>query len=64
MIDQDLLGLGEVDQGTTTFLLPQKGKDIDVFFHNGSKTTQKTLVWNGKGFNLKSSKVVSVKAKD
>ena len=48
-IDQDLLGLEDV-RGDVTFRLPQKGKDIDVFFSDG---TQKKLAWNGKGFTLK-----------
>ena len=50
MIDQELLGLGDEIRGEVTFSLPQKGKDIDVFFNDG---TQKKLVWNGKGFTLK-----------
>ena len=52
MIDQDLLGLDENVQRMVTFSLPRKGKDIEVFDHNGSKTIQKKLAWNGKGFNL------------
>lgn len=50
MIDQELLGLGDEVRGEITFRLPQKGKDIDVFFSDG---TQKKLAWNGKGFTLK-----------
>ena len=53
MIDQDLIGLTEDTHGETTFALPRKGKDIDVFMKNGSKKIQKKLVWNGKGFDLK-----------
>lgn len=50
MIDQSLLGMGEVDQGEVTFALPRQGKDIEVTYSNGSK---KKLAWNGKGFTLK-----------
>lgn len=49
-IDQSLLGLGEETHGEITFSLPRTGKDIEVFFGDG---TQKTLAWNGKGFTLK-----------
>ena len=56
MIDQDLIGLGDAlwnyNKGAITFALPQKGKEIEVFFHSEAKTTQKKLVWNGKGFKL------------
>ena len=52
-IDQDLLGLGEDLHGEVTFTLPRKGKDIGVFIHDGSKVTEKTLGWNGKGFTMK-----------
>lgn len=48
--DQEPLGLGDEVSGMVTFRLPQKGKDIDVLFDDG---TQKKLVWNGKGFTLK-----------
>ena len=49
-IDQELLGLGDKVRGeATTFRLPRKGKDIEVFFNDG---TEKLLVWNGKGFTL------------
>ncbi len=51
-INQDLLGLDDEIRGKVTYALPKKGKDIDVFFHNTSKTTQGTLVWNGNGFSL------------
>lgn len=54
MIDQDLLGLDEEIHGEVTFSLPRVGKDIDVFFHDNSKVTEKKLIWNGKGFTLKS----------
>lgn len=50
MIDQDLLGLDDEVRGEVTFRLPQKGKDIEVFYSDG---TQKILSWNGKGFTLK-----------
>lgn len=50
MIGQDLLGLDDEIRGENLFRLPQKGKDIDVFFSDG---TQKKLTWNGKGFTLK-----------
>lgn len=55
-IDQNLIGLGDelydYSQNPTTFALPQKGKDIDVFFNIDGKVTQKKLTWNGKGFKL------------
>lgn len=50
LIDQDLLGLTEEVRGEAFFSLPRQGKDIKVSFGDGS---QKTLVWNGKGFTLK-----------
>ena len=53
MIDQDLLGIDDELHEEVTFALPRVGKDIDVSFIKGDKTTQKKLVWNGKGFNLK-----------
>lgn len=53
MIDQDLIGIGEDLHGETTFALPRKGKDIEVFMNIDGKKVQKKLVWNGKGFNLK-----------
>ena len=65
MINQDLLGLDENVQGDVTFALPRKGKDIDVTFYKGSKTTQGTLAWNGNGFNLSQQNTnSSTKAKD
>lgn len=52
-IDQDLLGITEELHGEISFTLPRQGKDIKVLFADG---TQKTLVWNGKGFTLKDKK--------
>ena len=63
MIDQDLLGLDEEIHGEVTFALPRVGKDIDVFFHNNSKVTEKKLIWNGKGFDLKDKKAITPKKK-
>ena len=51
MVDQDQLGIDEDVHGEVTFVLPRKGKDIEVLFNNAKKT-QKKLVWNGKGFKL------------
>lgn len=39
---QTLIGLDNEVRGEVTFSLPQKGKDIDVFYSDG---TQKKLVW-------------------
>lgn len=50
LIEQDLIGLDDEVRGDVTFKLPQKGKDIEVFYSDG---TQKKLTWNGKGFTLK-----------
>ena len=52
-VDQDLLGITEELHGEISFSLPRQGKDIKVFFGDG---TQKTLAWNGKGFTLKDKK--------
>jgi hypothetical protein len=52
-VDQDLLGITEELHGEISFSLPRQGKDIKVFFGDG---TQKTLSWNGKGFTLKDKK--------
>lgn len=51
--DQELLGLTDDVRGDVTFNLPRNGKDIEVLFHNNSRTVKKTLAWNGKGFTLK-----------
>lgn len=51
MVDQEQLGLDEDVHGEVTFILPRKGKDIEVIYNN-SRKTQKKLVWNGKGFKL------------
>lgn len=63
MIDQDLLGINDEMHGEVTFALPRVGKDIEESIINGEKTTQKKLVWNGKGFNLKENKGFTPKNK-
>lgn len=62
-IDQNLLGINDEMHGEVTFALPRVGKDIEVSIINGEKTTQKKLVWNGKGFNLKENKGFTPKNK-